>query len=45
MFSPLDQILVDEELPELNNLLMKISVLTDLQQVAIKKGIIFLFHN
>lgn len=38
MFSPLDQILVDEDLPELNNLLMKLSELTNLKQVAIKKG-------
>ncbi|VVC44708.1 Ribonuclease H2, subunit B [Cinara cedri] len=34
MFSPLDQILMDEELPELNNLLMKLSTLTNIQQVA-----------
>lgn len=45
MFSPLDQILMDEELSELNNLLMKISVITDLQRIAIKKGIMFLFYN
>jgi hypothetical protein len=40
MFSPLDQILTDEDFPELNNLLMKLSELSDLQQVANKKGIL-----
>lgn len=39
MFSPLDQILMDEELPKLNNLLMKLSEMTDLQLIANKKGI------
>ncbi|CAH1715393.1 ribonuclease H2 subunit B [Aphis gossypii] len=39
MFSPLDQILVDEHLPELNNLLMKLSELTNLNQVATRKEI------
>jgi len=38
MFSPLDQILSDEELPELNNQLMKLSSWTDVQRVATKKG-------
>lgn len=38
MFSPLDQILVDEELPELNNQLTKLSAWTDMQHVATKKG-------
>jgi len=39
MFSPLDQILVDEHLPEMNNLLMKLAELTNLNQVATRKGI------
>lgn len=39
MFSPLDQILVDEHLPELNNFLMKLSEMTNLKQVATRKGI------
>lgn len=39
MFSPLDQILMDEDYSELNNLLMKLSEFTDLHQVANKKGI------
>ncbi|XP_025424136.1 ribonuclease H2 subunit B [Sipha flava] len=39
MFSPLDQILTDEDFPELNNLLMKLSELSDLQQVANKKEV------
>lgn len=38
MFSPLDQILTDEDFPELNNLLIKLSELSDLLQVANKKG-------
>lgn len=38
MYSPLDQILTDEELPKLNDLLMKISELIDLQLIANKKG-------
>lgn len=38
MFSPLDQILTDENLPKLNDLLMKLSELTDLQLIANKKG-------
>lgn len=42
MFSPLDQILTDEEIPELNNLLMKLTILTDFQKIAIKKGIHYL---
>jgi len=41
MFCPLDQILVDEPLPELNNLLMKLSELTNLKQIATKKGITY----
>lgn len=51
MFSPLDQILTDEELPELNNLLMKITELTNFQKIAIKKGMplllthFILFYN
>jgi len=39
MFCPLDQILVDEHLPELNNLLMKLSELANLKQVATKKEV------
>ncbi|CAI6347831.1 unnamed protein product [Macrosiphum euphorbiae] len=39
MFCPLDQILVDESLPELNNLLMKLSELTNLKQIATKKEV------
>lgn len=38
MYSPLDQILIDEEFPELNNLLMKLSKLAKLQQIANVKG-------
>lgn len=38
MFSPLDQILVDEELSELNNLLVELSVMTNVLQIANKKG-------
>lgn len=45
MFSPLDQILVDEHLPELNNLLMKLSELTNLNQVATRKGITINFNK
>lgn len=41
MFCPLDQILVDESLPELNNLLMKLSELTNLKQIAAKKGMTY----
>jgi len=43
MFSPLDQILVDEHLPELNNLLMKLSEMTNLKEVATRKGILVVF--
>lgn len=39
MFSPLDQILIDEEFPELNNLLMKLTTLTNLQQISNMKGV------
>jgi len=39
MFSPLDQILVDEEFPEINNQLMKLSEMTNLQHIANKKEI------
>ncbi|XP_026814155.1 ribonuclease H2 subunit B [Rhopalosiphum maidis] len=39
MFCPLDQILVDEHLPELNNLLMKLSELANLKQIATKKEV------
>lgn len=42
MFSPLDQILIDEELPKLNNLLVKLSELSDLHHIAIKKGTLYL---
>lgn len=42
MFCPLDQILVDESLPELNNLLMKLSELANLKQIAAKKGMTYL---
>ncbi|XP_025198882.1 ribonuclease H2 subunit B [Melanaphis sacchari] len=39
MFCPLDQILVDEDLSELNNLLMKLSELSNLKQIATKKEV------
>lgn len=38
MYSPLDQILTDEDFPKLNDLLMKISELIDLQLIANTKG-------
>lgn len=38
MFSPLDQILVDEEVSELNIKLLKLSKSVDVQQIATKKG-------
>lgn len=43
MFSPLDQILIDEELSELNNVLMKLSELTDLHIIANEKGLSYLY--
>jgi len=39
MFSPLDQILTDEEFPEINDLLMKLSEMANLQHIANKKGL------
>lgn len=41
MFSPLDQILMDEDLSEINNQLLKLSEFSNLQHIANKKGI----HN
>lgn len=38
MFSPLDQILVDEEVSELNIQLLKLSKSVDIQLIATKKG-------
>lgn len=38
MYSPLDQILTDEEFPKLNDLLMKLSELINLHLIANKKG-------
>lgn len=40
MFSPLDQILVDEELPEINDQLMKLTEMTNLHHIANKRGIL-----
>lgn len=44
MFSPLDQILVDEEVSELNIKLLKLSKSVDVQQIATKKGTHFFFY-
>lgn len=40
MFNPIEKILVDEEHPEINDLLLKLSERTNMRQVAFTKGIL-----